>query len=255
MHTQPEPTCRIYDHVQLPDDAVLEDFVILGKPCDTLPPNAWQTGIGRGALIRSHSVVYAGTIIGPGFQCGHHVTIREATRIGANVSIGTGCVIEHHVIIEDGVRLHSNVFVPEFSTLRTGCWLGPHVVLTNAKYPRSANVKAELIGPTIMPGAKIGANSTILPGVIIGEDALVGAGSVVLSDVEARTVVVGNPARTINTIDALPYEKEYSSKRDTRAVSNLARCDRTCPVGASPPSTVEPIDTVLGKPQETKGTL
>jgi maltose O-acetyltransferase len=34
----------------------------------------------------------------------------------------------------------------------------------------------------------------------IGEEAFVGAGAVVLNDVPARAVVVGNPARTIRDV-------------------------------------------------------
>ena len=43
----------------------------------------------------------------------------------------------------------------------------------------------------------IGQNATILPGVHIGDGAIIGANSVVGSDVQAYTVVVGNPARSI----------------------------------------------------------
>ena len=46
----------------------------------------------------------------------------------------------------------------------------------------------------------IGAGATILPGVTVGENAVVGAGSVVTRDVEANTVVVGNPARVVQTL-------------------------------------------------------
>lgn len=191
--------------VVLPDDAVVEAFVLIGKaPAPGV--EVGPTTIGRSVLIRSHSVIYAGCTIGDRFQCGHHVTIREAAEIGNDVSIGTGCVIEHHVVIEDGVRLHSNVFVPEFSVLRAGCWLGPNVVLTNAKYPQSPGVKQNLIGPTIMPGAKVGANATVLPGVTIGRDSLIGAGTVVVRDVPDRAVVVGNPGDRIKTLAELPYE-------------------------------------------------
>lgn len=43
----------------------------------------------------------------------------------------------------------------------------------------------------------IGQNATILPGVRIGDGAIIGANSVVGSDVEAYTIVAGNPARLI----------------------------------------------------------
>ncbi|SFL83375.1 acyltransferase [Salibacterium qingdaonense] len=45
----------------------------------------------------------------------------------------------------------------------------------------------------------IGANSTILPGVRIGDHAVVAAGSVVHKDVEAGTVVGGNPLQLLQS--------------------------------------------------------
>ena len=43
----------------------------------------------------------------------------------------------------------------------------------------------------------IGQNAVILPGVHIGDGAIIGANSVVGSDVEAYSIVVGNPARLL----------------------------------------------------------
>ena len=43
----------------------------------------------------------------------------------------------------------------------------------------------------------IGQNSVILPGVYIGDGAIIGANSVVGSDVEPYTIVVGNPAKVL----------------------------------------------------------
>jgi acetyltransferase-like isoleucine patch superfamily enzyme len=150
-------------------------------------------------------VVYAGNTIGDNFQTGNKVNIREQNNIGNNVSVGTLSVIEHHVSIGNNVRIHSQVFIPEYSTLEDEVWIGPHVVLTNAKYPLSPDAKRNLKGPTIKKGAKIGANVTILTGVVIGENALVGAGSVVVDDVPPGVVVVGNPARFIKKVSELPY--------------------------------------------------
>lgn len=53
----------------------------------------------------------------------------------------------------------------------------------------------------IKDGAYIGANSQIMPGVTIGEGALVAAGSIVTKSVAPHTVVGGNPARYICTVD------------------------------------------------------
>lgn len=198
-------TYRLYDNVTLGAGGVVEDFCIVGAPPRGKKDGELPTTIGDGAVIRSHTVIYAGNVIGKNFQTGNKVNIRESNRIGDNVSVGTLSVIEHHVEIADNVRIHTQVFIPEFSVLEEGCWIGPNVVLTNAKYPQSPGVKDQLVGPVIRKGAKIGANTTILPGVVIGENALVGAGSVVARDVAPGAVVVGNPARVIRHISELPY--------------------------------------------------
>ena len=181
-------------------DVTIGDFVVLGEPPRGREPGELETLIGARAVIRSHTVIYAGNHIGDNFQSGHGVLIREANEIGDDVSIGSHSIVEHHVKIGSGARLHSNVFVPEFSVLEDECWLGPHVVITNARYPRSPKVKEQLQGATIKRRAKIGANATLLPGIVVGENALVGAGAVVVEDVPPNAVVVGNPARVINTI-------------------------------------------------------
>ncbi len=199
-------TSIIYDNVHLGEGSIVEDFCIVGSPPRKARAGELPTTIGDGAVIRSHTVIYAGNIIGRNFQTGNKVNIRESNRIGDNVSVGTLSVIEHHVEIADHVRIHTQVFIPEYSILEEGCWIGPNVVFTNAKYPQSPGVKDRLAGPVIRKGAKIGANATLLPGVIIGEEALVGAGAVVVRDVPARAVVVGNPARVVRQVSELPYQ-------------------------------------------------
>ncbi len=196
---------KLYTGVKLGLDSIIEDYCIIGVPPRGHKEGDIETIIGSGAHIRSHTVIYSGNKIGDLFQTGNKVNIRELNEVGNNVSIGTLSVIEHHVVIGNKVRIHSQVFVPEYSVLEDGAWLGPNVVLTNAKYPLSPGVKESLKGPVIKKGAKIGANATILPGVVIGENALVGAGSVVVHDVPAGAVVVGNPARIIKYISELPY--------------------------------------------------
>jgi len=196
---------RIFEKVLFGHGTVLEDFCIVGAPPRGLRDGELPTIIGDNAVIRSHTVIYAGNVIGNNFQTGNKVNIRESNRIGDDVSIGTLSVVEHHVTIGNRVRVHTQVFIPEFSVLEDGCWIGPNVVLTNAKYPQSPGVKDRLKGPVVRAGAKLGANATLLPGVIVGENALVGAGSVVVRDVPAGAVVAGNPARVIRHVADLPY--------------------------------------------------
>lgn len=202
------PHSLIYPNVQLGVESQVGDFVILGEPPRQMKAGELETFIGPQAVIRSHTVIYAGNHIGRGFQTGHGVMIRESNQIGNDVSVGTHSIIEHHVIIGDGVRIHSNVFIPEYCVLEDGCWIGPAVVMTNANYPRSVNVKDQLRGATIRKGAKIGAGAVLLPGVTIGKNALIGAGAVVVEDVEENAVMVGNPARLIKRVTEIP---EYQS--------------------------------------------
>ena len=198
-------TYKIFPGVTLGDGSIVEDYAIVGNPPRLKKAGELQTTIGKGAIIRSHTVIYAGNRIGDNFHTGNKVNIRESNEIGDNVSIGTLSVIEHHVRIGNGVRMHSQVFVPEFTVIEDDAWLGPNVVITNAKYPLSPGAKETLAGPLIKKGAKIGAIATVLPGVVIGVNSLVGAGSVVTKDVPDNAVVVGNPARLIKMISALPY--------------------------------------------------
>jgi acetyltransferase-like isoleucine patch superfamily enzyme len=191
-------TAVIYPNVKMGNDVVVEDFCVIGAPFKDSRQE--ETIIGDGATIRSHTVIYAGNRIGRNFQTGHKANIRELNVIGDNVSIGTLSVVEHHVVLEDGVRIHTQAFVPEYSILKKNCWIGPNVVLTNAKYPKSPDVKIQLKGPVVEESAKLGANSTILPAIRVGKNALVGAGSVVTKDVEDNAVVAGNPARFVRKI-------------------------------------------------------
>jgi acetyltransferase-like isoleucine patch superfamily enzyme len=191
-------TAIIHPHVRLGKNVVIEDFCIIGTPFKGW--NGEETIIGDDSVIRSHTVIYAGNRIGNRFQTGNKANIRELNLIGDDVSIGTLSIIEHHVTIANKVRIHSQVFIPEYTTLDESAWIGPNVAITNAKFPQSPNVKAELKGAKVGRSAKIGANSTLLPAVIIGDNSLIGAGSVVTKDVSSDSIVAGNPAKFIRKI-------------------------------------------------------
>ena len=55
--------------------------------------------------------------------------------------------------------------------------------------------------PIIKDNVWIGAHSIILGPITIGENSVIGAGSVVVKDVAANSVVAGNPARVIRMLN------------------------------------------------------
>lgn len=161
------------------------------------PADAPGLRLGAGAVIRSHAVLYRGTTAGARFHAGHGALVREHTSAGDDVSIGSHSTIEHHVVLGDRVRIHGGCFVPEFSVLADDAWLGPHVVVTNARYPNRPDTKERLEGVRIGARAVIGAGAVLLPGIEIGEGAVVGAGTVVVDDVPAGRTLVGPGGRLL----------------------------------------------------------
>jgi len=131
-----------------------------------------------------------------GCSIGDHTKIGAFVEIQKNAFIGKNCKISSHSFICEGVEIHDNVF------------LGHSVTFINDKYPRATNPDGSMqteadwkVEKTIIgKNASIGSGTTILCGVTIGENAIVGAGSVVTKNVEANTVVVGNPAKFLRRI-------------------------------------------------------
>lgn len=208
------PLSVVADGVALGAGSVVEEFCVVGRhagaaggapggAANRIGGGEAPTVIGPGAVLRSHTVIYGGSSVGARFQTGHHVLVRECTTIGDDVSVGSLSVVEHHVTIGTGVRIHSQCFIPEYSVLADGAWIGPRVTLTNAPFPRCPEVSRCMRGVSVGRDARVGAGVTILPGVHIGERALVGAGAVVTRDVPAGAVVVGNPARVTKQLDEL----------------------------------------------------
>lgn len=219
------PNSVIYDNVEIGDNSDIGSNVILGEPLGNYYSNKETYNnpslkIGSGALIRSGTKIYAGSVIGDKFECGHNVTIRENTQAGFNWRVGTLSDIQGHCDIGDYVRFHSNVHIGHKCKIANYVWIFPYVVLTNDPHPPSN----ELLGVTVDEFAVIATMSVILPGVRIGKNALIGAGSIVKRDVEEESVVAGNPAKPVCTV------RDIKSKTTDLAVYPWAEhFDRSMP--------------------------
>ena len=138
--------------------------------------------------------------IGIDTQVWQFCVILSGAKIGSNCNINCQVFIENDVIIGDNVTIKPGVQIWDGITIEDNVFIGPNVTFTNDLNPRSKVYPENFLKTIIKKGASIGANATILPGLVIGENALIGAGSVVLKDVPANTVWVGNPARQIKNL-------------------------------------------------------
>lgn len=147
-----------------------------------LPPSR---KIERMALLRGlFGAMGEDSAVLPPFQCDYGCFIQA----GARLFINFGCIVLDcaMVTIGDDVQIASGVQI------------------IAATHPLDAAERATgwEMGRPVHIGHRswIGAGAIILPGVTVGDDAVVGAGAVVTRDVPPGTVVAGNPARVIRTL-------------------------------------------------------
>lgn len=185
------PYSIVHKNVVIGDNTEIGAYCEIGLPTNLA--NERPLIIGKGAVIRSHSVLYEGSTFGENLVTGHRVTIRELTTAGDGFQIGTLGDIQGHCHIGDYVKCHSNVHIGQHSTIGNYVWIFPYVVLTNDPHPPSE----VMVGVTIEDFAVIATMSIILPGVTVKKGALVGAHSSVNKDVNPDAVVAGSPAKFI----------------------------------------------------------
>ena len=139
-----------------------------------------------------------------GCEIGDETKVGTFVEIQKNARIGKRCKISSHTFICEGVTVEDNVFI------------GHGVVFINDSYPRATTPEGGLqteddwkVETTLVKrGASIGSGATILSNVTIGENAIVGAGSVVTKSVPPNTIVAGNPAHVLRSVEAPVVERE-----------------------------------------------
>ena len=157
-------------------------------------------------MIESKKVAPS-VVLGQNVVLGHFVNLYGCS-IGDETKIGPFVEIQKNAFIGKRCKIQSHTFICEGVTIEDEAFVGHGVMFTNDKYPRatadSGGLQTEadwkVIPTVIKRRASIGSNATIMCGVTVGEEAIVGAGSVVLHDVPAKTIVAGNPAKVIRKI-------------------------------------------------------
>lgn len=111
----------------------------------------------------------------PGIRIGDYCLICPGVRIGA----------AHRIEIKNNCMLAGNVYITDAD------WHG----IYNRVAPGNSD-------PVILEeNVWVGDSAIVCKGVTIGRNSVIGAGSVVVSDIPANTVAVGNPARVVKQLD------------------------------------------------------
>lgn len=128
---------------------------------------------------------------------GEDVEIRPPLRVdfGTHITIGPRSVANFGLVALDVASI----------TIGADVLLGPNVQLltpTHPVEPELRRAKWEAARPIVIgDNVWLGGGVTVLPGVTIGANTVVGAGAVVVRDLPANVVAVGNPARVVRSLD------------------------------------------------------
>lgn len=161
----------------------------------------FRSKVKRNYFNHETSIIDKNTKIGDGSKVWHYSHLMDCV-IGSNCNIGQNVFIANNVKIGNNCKVQNNVSIYEGVEAGNNVFFGPSCVLTNDKNPRCEYSKnGNYISTIIEDGVTIGANSTIVCGIKLGKYCLVGAGAVVTKDIEPYSVVVGNPAKKIGTIN------------------------------------------------------
>jgi acetyltransferase-like isoleucine patch superfamily enzyme len=201
------PTAVVYPGTVLGDGVKVLEGAVVGKQPSLSPRSTAKreelppADLGAGTIVSTGAIVFAGTRIGERVIVGDQSCVRERVVVGDDVVIGRGALVENDTTIGALTKIQAHAYITAYSTLEEEVFIAPCVITTNDNFMGRTERRHELIkGPTIRRGARVGGGAVLLPGVEIGEESFVGAGAVVVKDVPARAIVVGNPARHIRNV-------------------------------------------------------
>ena len=121
------------------------------------------------------------------------VFVHPSASVSPSAEIGQGSLIMQNVVVNANARVGSDTILNVACCVAHDCSVGDFVHLAPGVQMGG--------GSSVGEGVFCGTNSTILPGTAIGEWSTCGAGAVVTSDIPARSVAVGVPARVVRRLE------------------------------------------------------
>lgn len=154
-----EPSLILFTKVALAEPGFLASAIVRGV--QTVNLRGWHRSA---SVLRHAALTVSGLDFMPGAQVGPGLRIHhpQGIVIGSGAIIGADCTLFQNVTLGE-----------------QGAGRPPH------EYPRLGT------------GVTIGSGACVLGGIQVGDGSVIGANSVVLNDVPARSVAVGAPARVL----------------------------------------------------------
>lgn len=135
-------------------------------------------------------------------------------KVGNNVEIKIPfmCDYGYNIEIGDNVFINYNCTMLDCNKIKIGnnVLIAPNVQFYAATHPVEYEIRLqelEMAYPIIVEdNVWIGGGAIICPGVKIGKNTVIGAGSVVVKDIPANCVAVGNPCKVIKHLEEEEHE-------------------------------------------------
>ncbi len=191
----------LFDLDFLSNKVVLDTASVVGPNC------VIEEGVHLGIRTRISSGVRieAGCSIGDDSFIGANVVMRPDVHIGSNSLIGHNTVFEGQNIVGTEVLMGACCYITRGVNIGKRTFIGPAIVTAN-DYPM-VYLRPHLIDkdgwcepPIVGMGVRIGAGVLLMPRSQIGDNAVIGAGSLVMGEVEENIVVAGRPAYPIGEV-------------------------------------------------------
>lgn len=196
-------------------------------------------------MIHPQAIVDDADSIGEGTNVWAFAHVMAGARVGKRCNIGDHAFVESGAVVGNNVTLKNQTLVWEGITIEDDVFVGPRVVFSNDRYPRSprmerSKVRYERKGnwlerTLVRRGCSIGAGATVCPGVELGCYSMVAAASVVTKDVRPYSLVMGTPARHVGDVcscgqrlDGSYLETDCPACGETAAMRMSAQNETTC---------------------------